>query len=217
MKQPVPSSTSTRERDDMSSSPEDLADEAVIAKVLEGHVNVFEVLLERYGGYVFSIVSRHVPRDRVEEVAHEAFVKAYQSLPGIKSPSAFKSWLAKIASRSCYEFWRERRRKPEDSITALSGDRQEWLDALLASRSHEDFRRECRRREAREVLELALQQLCPEDRMVVACIHLEGMSVKETASLLGWSAVTVKVRAHRSRKRLRRFIETLLPQRDFSP
>jgi RNA polymerase sigma-70 factor (ECF subfamily) len=46
--------------------------------------------------------------------------------------------------------------------------------------------------------------------MVVTLVHLDGLSVKEAAAMLGWSTVTVKVRSHRSRKRLQRIILDLL-------
>jgi RNA polymerase sigma-70 factor (ECF subfamily) len=53
------------------------------------------------------------------------------------------------------------------------------------------------------VLEWALRQLSAEDRAVLTLVHLEGHSVREAAKLLGWSAINVKVRAHRARQALR--------------
>ena len=81
------------------------------------------------------------------------------------------------------------------------------MDNLLADQSNEIFKREAAATEAREVLDHALGRLSAEDRLVVTLVHLEGLPVKEAAVLLGWSTITVKVRAHRSRKKLRRIIQ----------
>ncbi|MFI5401279.1 MAG: RNA polymerase sigma factor, partial [SAR324 cluster bacterium] len=71
-----------------------------------------------------------------------------------------------------------------------------------------------RRAEARELLDYALTQVSPEDRMVISLVHLEGLSAQEAARRLGWSAVNVKVRAHRTRRKMRRLIEDWLGQED---
>jgi len=50
--------------------------------------------------------------------------------------------------------------------------------------------------------------LSPENRAVLTLVHLDGHSVREAASLLGWSVVNVKVRAHRARQALRKILGT---------
>jgi RNA polymerase sigma-70 factor (ECF subfamily) len=54
-----------------------------------------------------------------------------------------------------------------------------------------------------EVLDWALGQLSPENRLVLSLVHLEGRTVREAADLLGWSMINVKVRCHRARQKLR--------------
>jgi RNA polymerase sigma-70 factor, ECF subfamily len=56
------------------------------------------------------------------------------------------------------------------------------------------------------MLDWAMDRLSPEDRMVVELIYLEGLSGKEAADLLGWSVANVKVRAFRSRNKLRKLL-----------
>jgi RNA polymerase sigma-70 factor, ECF subfamily len=67
-----------------------------------------------------------------------------------------------------------------------------------------------RQRDATNLLQRALAQLSPENRMVVDLVHLEGHSVREASELLGWTVVNVKVRAHRARQQLRKILDTLL-------
>ena len=60
--------------------------------------------------------------------------------------------------------------------------------------------------ETKELLEWALNQLSPQDRMVTELVYLEGMKGKEAAELLGWSTANVKVRTFRSRRKLRKLL-----------
>lgn len=197
-------------RDLSSDGPPDVD---IIGKVLNGDPNAYETLVHRYARLVFCVVGKHVPRDRVDEVAQDVFVEGFRSLGSFSEKGRFSHWLAKIAVRCCYTFWREHHRKGEILIGDLSDEAQEWMDAVLAAESLEAFDREAAGADAREILQYALGELSPEDRMVVTLVHLDGLSVKETAAQLGWSLVSVKVRAHRSRKKLRNVIGRLLDGR----
>ena len=197
--------------------PDRNADAEIIERITAGDVNAFETLVGRYRSLVFAIVARHVPQEEVEETAQEAFLRAFQSLGAFSGSGSFKSWLAKIAVRSCYDFWRERHRRREVPLGILGEEHAEWLDSVLAAESREAFERDVSRKEAAEVLNYALAKLSPENRMVVTMVHLEGLPVREAARLLGWSVVGVKVRAHRSRKELRRIIDGLPGKRRVRP
>lgn len=91
-------------------------------------------------------------------------------------------------------------------MSALTSEHQQWMDQVLAAQSETQFVVQARRRDAVEVLEWALAQLSPENRAVLTLVHLDGYSVREAAQLLGWSAINVKVRAHRARHALRKIL-----------
>ncbi len=188
-------------------------DSEIIGRIAEGDVNAFELLVDRYKALVFGIVLKHVPHDRAEDVAQDAFIEIYRSLGTYAEKSPFSHWLSKITVRCCYDFWRQHHNNREKPMSSLSEDAGQWLDFMLADQSRERFERETEGREAGEVLNHALDQLSAKDRMVLTLVHLEGRSVKETAELLGWSRISVKVHAHRSRGRLRRIISDLLDGR----
>jgi RNA polymerase sigma-70 factor (ECF subfamily) len=177
-------------------------DTEVIERVLHGEVDRFEELIDRHRQHVLTIVSRHVPADNVAEVAHEVFVRAYRSLARFSKQVPVEHWLSRIAIRTCYDFWRARRRA-DVPVSALTADQAGWLDRALAAESEGQFHDEADRRESLEVLDWALAQLSPENRLVLSLVHLEGRSVREAADLLGWSMVNVKVRCHRARQQLR--------------
>ncbi len=184
------------------------ADRAVVDRVLAGDVNAFELLFNRYRGHVTAIVRRHVPGEWVAENVQDAFVRAFQSLGGWKADAPFRAWLATIAVRACYDFWRRQYRQREIPMSRLSEAHREWLENSLSDRSRDDWEALGRRAEAREILAWALDRLGPEDRMVLELVHLEGLAVKEAARLLGWSTANVKVRAHRARKKINRWLRT---------
>ena len=185
-------------------------DEDIIPRILAGEVELFEELITRYKHHVGRIVAGHVRRDMVEEVAHEAFVRAYVSLSTYSFQVPFEHWLARIALRSCYDAWRTVASRKEVSLGGLGDEHQQSAERLLAAESAERFDELIRQRETAELLQAALAQLSPENRMVVTLVHLEGHSVREAAKRLGWSVINVKVRAHRARRQLRTVLEKLL-------
>ena len=186
-----------------------LNDLDIISRVLNGHPDDFESLLDKYKEHVVKVVSAHVPYDRTEETAHDAFVRVYKSLPNYKGTGSFKGWLTSIAVRTCYDFWRKQYRSRELPITGLSQAHQQWIDLILSDQSQKIFEENCRRREAHEVLEWALAKLSPEDRMVIELVYLQEKPVKEAARLLGWSAANVKVRSFRARRQMLKTLEGL--------
>jgi RNA polymerase sigma-70 factor (ECF subfamily) len=186
------------------------ADEEIIRRVVAGEVDLFEGLITRYQQHVGRIVAGHVPQDMVDEVAHEAFVRAYTSLPTYSFRKPFAHWLTTIALRSCYDMWRSVSARKEVPFTGLGDEHQQWTERLLATESDGRFEELARQREATELLHWAMARLSPENRMIVTLVHLDGYSVREAAELLGWSAINVKVRAHRARQQLRKVLEEFL-------
>lgn len=200
---PVPMTDATR-------NSERLTDEAIVQQVVQGDINAFEGLLHRYQNYVLTIVAKHVPSTQVEDVAHEAFIRAYKSLPTFKQTSSFKSWLSSVAVRTCYDFWRKQYRSKEILESSLSEEQQHWLEAAIASEAEQLFHQQADLQQARETLEWALGRLSAEERMVVELVYLEELSGQEAAKLLGWSVANVKVRAFRARKKLQKLLSGVL-------
>jgi RNA polymerase sigma-70 factor, ECF subfamily len=177
-------------------------DSDLVRRITQGDSERFAELIERHQGRVSRIVGRRVPADRILELVHDVFVRAYVNLPQFSNRVPFEHWLAGIAVRTCYDFWRARTRD-EVPVSALTDDHQGWIEQTLSAHSERDFHDQTAKREAAEVLEWALGKLSPEQRAVLTLVHLDGYSVREAAQLLGWSLINVKVRAHRARQALR--------------
>ncbi len=189
--------------DSFNNKSEDLR---IIRKVLEGDSNSFRMIVDKYQSYIFKILSKNVPLNRVEELAHEVFIKAYKSLVNFESKSELRHWLSTIAVRSCYDYWKKNSKVKELPFSDFGNESQESIDSIQVNSAEELFKTEMNKTDALDLLERSLNHLSAEDRMVLSLVHLEGYSVVESSELLGWTPAKVKVRAHRSRLKLRKIL-----------
>lgn len=178
------------------------SDAEIVRQVVSGNVNAFEQLLKRYQNHVLMIIKKHLPYNQAVDTAQDVFIRAYRSLPTFNEDRSFEQWLSTIAVRSCYDFWRKHYRSREFPMSSFTQEHQVWLEETLSDESSQSYHERGLQKEAREILDWALDRLSAEDRMVLELVYLEGHSVKEAARLLGWSTANVKVRSFRSRKKL---------------
>ena len=190
----------------MKTHQSELSDIEIINQILNGDINSFEHLLDRYQDHALRIVKRHVPYGDVEDTIQDVFIRAYKALPNFKEKGGFKQWLSAIAVKTCYDFWRKRYRSKEFPMSDLTENHMVWLKKTLSDQSGKSFSQERYKEKAKELLDWALNKLSAKDRMVLELIYFEGLSLQEAADLLGWSVANVKVRSFRSRKKL----ETIL-------
>ena len=183
------------------------SDNAIIEHILHGDINAFEDLLNKYYSHVANVVKNHVPYKDIEEVAQDVFMRAYQSLATFQNKSTFKHWLSIIAVRTCYDFTRKQYRNREMTMSSLSRQQRNWLETATSERSHHSFYDSETQKEAKEVLEWALNRLSPEDKIVLELIYFQDLSGKEVSELLDWSVPKVKMRALRARKKLRKLLK----------
>ncbi len=181
-------------------------DAGYIDRIINGDKNAFSFIIKKYKMYVLKIVNRHIPYEDAGEVAHDAFVRIYESLHQFKGPEeGFRKWMAAIATRTCYDYWRRAYRTKEVPMSSLGDEHREWLDRAASEQvSIEDIACQA---EAREVLDHVLSKLSAEDRMVLELVYMEGLSVREVADLLGLSSANVKIRSFRSRRKLQKLLE----------
>ncbi len=189
-------------------------DAEIARRIVAGDVDLFEEVLKKYQRHVLNIIKKHVPYGQVEDVAQDVFIRIFHSLPlaTFEGRNSFQGWVSTIAIRACYDFWRKQYRSRELSMSSLTERQQAWLEGALSEVSAQSFRQKGLEKEAKEILDWALDKLSAEDRMVVELVHLEGHSAKEAGRLLGWSTANVKVRSFRSRKKLRRLLENALKE-----
>lgn len=180
-------------------------DRDIIQQVLDGDINKFEMLIEKYRQKVFAIVGKRIPYEDHNSVAQDVFLNCFRSLANFDPDRAFENWLSTIAIRTCYNYWREHA-KDKQIVSAPEDKYDNWLEIAGTAKSLEDFESKVNREETLEILEIVMNQLSPEDRVLVEIIYFEGMSLQEAADILEWKLSKVKVRAMRARNKMREII-----------
>lgn len=133
---------------------------------------------------------------RHEELVQEVFVEAYTSLHTFKATAPFEYWLRKIATRVGYRFWKHKTR--DNDRKAIVYQHKEAIMPSLNAASPS---------EAGEYVHHLLESLEAKDRVVLTLLYFEGWDTREIAEHLGWSQSSVKVRAFRARKKLKKKLE----------
>ncbi len=162
-------------------------DAPLVTAAQGGDRDAFGALVERHQQRVFRLAGRFFRRrEDVEEVAQETFLTAWRKLDTYRAKAPFEHWLTRVCLNTCY--MRLRKLKPEEELP---------LD-LQAPPSGQDAHLDAER---------LLAHLPARDRFLLLLLHGEGWSTAEIAERTGWSRSNVKVRAHRARKKLQRFVE----------
>jgi RNA polymerase sigma-70 factor (ECF subfamily) len=175
------------------------SDEEIVERVRSGELELFEVLMRRYNQRLYR-VARAVLRDdgEAEDVAQEAWVRAFTHLDQFAGRAKFATWLTRIA---LYEAWgRARRRRRFGPIDAVPGE----VVPMREPSSGRDPERETFDHEIGKVLEAAIDALPSTYRSVFVLREIEALSTAECAACLDLTEETVKTRLHRARALLRR-------------
>jgi RNA polymerase sigma-70 factor (ECF subfamily) len=183
-------------------------DVELLERIRGGATDDFAELVRRHQSRVFAILHRY-ERDahKVEDLAQETFVKAWRALGQFDGRAPFEHWLSRIAARVALDHLRrEKRRQNEIGLPELGDDALDWLRS-------DDEKNELDARSAAELLELAMRELSPVDRVVITMQELEGRSVKEIAAAMGASGVAVRVRAMRARAKLKQALEKIAKEK----
>ena len=145
-----------------------------------------------------------------EDLLQDAVLRAFNGYDQLREPSAARSWLFTILSRTHLNRVRTRRRRGETVATDLDGPAfeaalAEWVPAPSPAETGEN-------RQLREQLTRAVDALAPELRTVVLLVDVEGFTQREVADMLAIPEGTVASRLFRSRRQLRVALEG--PARD---
>jgi len=196
-----------------------ITDDEAVKQCLAGDREAFEVLVERYSRAVFNLTGRFFRQPELrEDIAQEAFIKAYQSLHTYRRGASFERWLMRITVNACYDELRRMKRRQEFTLADLTDDETAWLEEALSKPAMQGFEKKQRSERAAALAEKLLHSLAPEDRMVMLMYERDGLSTAEIAELTGWSRSKVKIRLFRARrvldKRVRRLSHAVHPQAD---
>ena len=167
-----------------------------VDRCLAGDQQAFGLLVERHKTVVYSLARRMVRNEaEAEDIAQEAFVRAYVSLRSFRRESSFRNWLCRIATRLCIDHLRSRRTEKELTVN------EELLDSPRPGPEEEVV--------VQEQLRLALSRIPAHLRAAVVLRHLEELSYQEMAEILQLPLGTVKTHLRRGRAALKQELEKM--------
>ncbi len=184
-------------------------DAELVALALSGSEEGYRCLAERFERPVFSILVRMV-RDRAlaEDLAQDAFVKAFRNLHRFDCGRKFSSWLFKIAHNTAIDHLR---RKQLDIVPLERTSRDQpaaaWEVVAASENEHPD--RLVEHSELASGIEAALGTLRPAYRAILVLRFQEELSYEEISEVMDLPMGTVKVQLHRARKQLARVLTTM--------
>ena len=166
-----------------------------ITRILDGETEYFSVLLDRYSRPLYSLIVQIVgcPED-AEELLQDVFLKAFRHLNRYKGECRFSTWIYRIAYNAAISATRKKKQEllyiEENTINNVPDD---VADSVLARAEDE---------EQVDRLSRAIDQLNGEEKALITLFYYEEKSLEEIGEVLKISISNVKVRLHRTRKKI---------------
>ena len=187
-----------------------MTDPELAASALAGSEDAFRELVRRFERPVYTLIVRMVQDPMLaEDLAQEAFVKAYRSLRTYDASRKLSSWLFKIAHNTAIDHLRRHAPETVSLESPQEDDSRGGLAAVLSDASVEDPAAAAERRDMARSLERAVSRLRPEYREAVVLFYIEGATYQEICEVTGLPLGTVKTNLHRARKELAREMAAL--------
>ena len=180
----------------------------LLAALRSGQEAAFETLVRTHSGRMLSVCRRILrSEEEAKDAVQEAFVSAFKAIQKFEGTCQLGTWLHRIAVNASLMRLRSKKRRPEESIDDLlpgftenghaRNDPQDWSPSAL---------RLVETRETRELVRRCIDRLPEMYRTVLLLRDIEELDTSEAAEVLGVTDGVVKVRLHRARHALRRFL-----------
>lgn len=178
---------------------EQASDQSLVQRVQQGDRRAFDVLVLRYQQRIVKLIMRYV-HDPVEaqDVAQEAFIKAYRALPTFRGDSAFYTWLHRIAINTAKNHLVSLKRRPVDYSLDLQDPENYEANARL--RDEDSPEGLVMQQELQQVVAQAIASLPEELRTAIMLREIDGLSYEEIASTMECPIGTVRSRIFRARE-----------------
>ncbi len=186
------------------------ADWQLVERVQRGDKRAFDLLVAKYQRKLFRLLSRLI-RDQaeIEDVAQEAFIKAYRALPNFRGESAFYTWLYRIAINTAKNHLVAQGRRAPTQTEAEIEDAENFDDGD-ALRTEDTPDRMLLSKQVAEAVNRVIERL-PEDlRTAIVLRELEGLSYEEIAASMNCPIGTVRSRIFRAREAVAEELRPLL-------
>jgi RNA polymerase sigma factor (sigma-70 family) len=166
-----------------------------IGQVLEGKINAFSYLVDKHKDKAFNLAFRICGnREEAEEVAQDAFLKAYRSLKDFRKKSSFTTWLYRIVYNTAISLVRTRKNRVL-SVEEFPADAVDFLGfSTTEEEAVDDYRN--------SLINFALQKISEEERGLVTLYYYNELDTEELSKITGISRSNIKVRLFRARQKM---------------
>ncbi len=184
-------------------------DQQLVERAQRGEKRAFELLVIKYQRKVERLLSRLIRNpSEIEDVAQEAFIKAYRALGQFRGDSAFYTWLYRISINTAKNYLISQNRRAPTS-TALDSDEAESLDEASGLRDIDTPESHLMSKQIAETVNVAIEALPEELKTAITLREIEGLSYEEIAQIMDCPIGTVRSRIFRAREAV---AEKLRPQ-----
>ena len=175
-------------------------DQALVERAQGGDQKAFDQLVSKYQRKLERLLSRYV-RDaaEVEDVAQEAFIKAYRALPGFRGDSAFYTWLYRIGINTAKNYLVAQGRRAPTS-TGFDAEEAEGFDDAALLRDINTPESLLMTKQIGETVNAAMEALPEELRRAIMMREIDGLSYEEIAATMDCPIGTVRSRIFRARE-----------------
>jgi len=174
----------------------------IIGQVLAGNTEMYSLLVNRYKNKVFSLAYAIVSnREDAEEIAQDAFVKAFKGLPSFKERSSFSTWMYRIVVNTALNKKKLKKLVTVDDTDQIKQDEQFGFESLTQYLKTSD---------QKKFIRMALDTLNKQEKLCLTLFYLSELSVKEIQEITRLSESNIKVLLLRGRKHLYEQLKTLL-------
>ena len=185
------------------------ADQQLVERVQRGDKRAFDLLVLKYQQKILGLVMRFVHDvHEAQDVAQEAFIKAYRALPGFRGESAFYTWLYRIAVNTAKNYLVSRGRRPPD--IDVDAEDAEFFEGESALKDLETPERSLLCGEIEATVQRVLDQLPEELRTALVLREFEGLSYEDIAASMQCPIGTVRSRIFRAREAIDKALQPLL-------
>lgn len=192
------------------------SDKQLVTRVQKGDKRAFDLLVLKYQHKLFSLISRYIrDSDEIQDVAQEAFIKAYRALPKFRGDSAFYTWLYRIAINTAKNHLVSRGRRPP--TTDVDVEEAENFENASALKDIENPENALYGEELKRLVEGAIAGL-PEDlRTAVTLREFDGLSYEDIADVMDCPVGTVRSRIFRAREAIDKQVQAHLQGKGVIP
>jgi RNA polymerase sigma-70 factor (ECF subfamily) len=185
-------------------------DQRLVERVQRGDKKAFELLVAKYQRKLNRLLSRFI-RDpaEVEDVAQEAFIKAYRALPSFRGESAFYTWLYRIAVNTAKNYLVAAGRRAPTS-TQFNSEEAESFEEGHQLRHMNTPEAEMMSKQIAAMVNQTMEELPEELRTAIALREIEGMSYDDIAEVMNCPIGTVRSRIFRARETIAERIRPML-------